>query len=166
MISSGSKKEMLVIGLVNALIIVSKGQEAKQDKDLTKLNNKSHKQNKKIRLKMDELQKKLSETQTKMYHESGDPRKLGMWVRSKLDSKITKVLGGLRKDTSLESLAIQILFANFCDNRTKPLHGSYKWLEDEKQLNDIFTLLEETNADTVTESVFYDALSAIAIIKG
>lgn len=164
-ISAGSKKDLLVIGLCNALLVVSKSQEVKDDKDLTKLDNTSYKVNKRIDRRLNKIQEQLSETQVQFYMDSGNPRELGKWVRTNLDTKLVKVLKSLNKETSLESLANQILFTNFCD-RDKPLHDSFKWLSESKQHDEIFDLIEQTKVSRIVGNVYNDALNAISIIKG
>ena len=164
-ISAGAKKDLMIIGLANALLLIRNHDEVKEDKNLTKLNNKSHKVNKKLGVELDLLQKKLHDTTGKIYFASGDPKKLGEWVRANLDNRITKVLRCLDKSTSLELLANQILFMNFCD-RDKPLHESYQWLTDEDRHYKIFDLLGLTNASNAEDSTYKDALKAIEIIKG
>lgn len=165
MISSGAKKDLLVIGLCNALLVVSKSKDAEEDKNLTKLDNSSYKINKRIERRLDKLQQKLDKTQKQFYLDSGNPRELGVWVKSKLDSRLVKVLNELSKETSLESLANQILFTNFCD-RDKPLHDSFKWLTETKQHDEIFELIDQTQVSRIVENVYHDALKSIAIIKG
>ena len=164
-ISQGAKRDLLIISLANALLIVAKGSEIKEDEDIIPLDNSSYKINKRINRRLDKLQSKLAETQVQFYAESENPYEFSRWVRSNLDSKLTKVLKGLHGETNLESLANQILFTNFCD-RNKPLHDSFKWLRDIKQHNQIFDLIEQTKVSRIAGNIYEDALKSIAIIKG
>lgn len=165
MISSGAKRDLLVIGLCNALLMIRNSEDVKEDKHLTKLNNKSHKVNKKLDMELETLQRRLHDTQTKMYHASNNPTKLGKWVRGNLDTKITKVLRRLKKNTNLELLANQILFMNFCD-RQLPLHKEYQWIAEESQHYKIFDLLGLTTAATVESETYEDAVISIEILRG
>ena len=166
-ISSGAKKDLLIIALANALLIVANSDDAKEDKDLTKLDNTSYKLNRRIDRRLNNLQAKLDETQKQFYIDidSGEPRKLGMWVKSKLNSKFIKVMNGLSKETNLESLASQILFNNFCE-RDKPLHESFKWLAEPNQHHAVYDMIEQTIVGKITNSVYLDAVASIKIIKG
>lgn len=165
MISQGAKKDMLVANFVSSIIKMFHHQDAKDDENLAKLLNNTHKINKRIYKIFDDLSKNIDEAQTNLYFKSGHPEKLGDWLRDKLKHRVLKVFSRLQKETSLEILAHQILFLNFCD-RDKPVTEEFKFLTDVSLYDEIFDLLEQTNAKSRESEAYKDAVMAIEIIKG
>ena len=164
MISSGAKKDLLVLGLTNALIMICRSEDVKKDEHLIRLSNKTHKINKKVWYLLDEMSEKLKQTQDKVYKESSNPFELGLWVKKNLNNRIMKVLNLLDKNTNLELLCNQLLFSNFCE-RDKTVMECMKWLQEKSQHFEVFDLLSLTNASECEESTFRDAEMAINIIK-
>lgn len=163
--SSGAKKDLLVLNLCQAILAVRKSEEVKQDKDIVKFDNKSYRQNKKIDMFCDELQKKLSETLAHAFASSDDVQSITNWLRTKWKEKGLKLIMQVDPNTNLELLANQILFYNFCD-REKPVHDTMQWLQDENMHFKLFDMLEQTNAKEAIENTNKDALRLISAIKG
>lgn len=165
MLSSGAKKDLLVLNLAISLIQIRNDRVVSDDRDLTKLSNKSHKQNKKIYTLMDSLRQKMLRTQDNIFKSADNPKKLGEWVRGKLSTKIMPVLNSFDERINLDILAHQLLYNNFVE-RDKPLCSEMQWLQDGEIYNKIQDLFEQTNAVSIEDVAYKDALRAISIIKG
>lgn len=166
MLSSGAKRDMLIINMAYSLLITAKSKEAKMDKEMTHLTNKSHKLNRKIHSRTDDLVWKIDRCIKDLYVNSGDPTLVGKWVKSHLsEEKIIKLMLSLDKKTNFELLAVQLLFTNFCE-RDKKLHKIMKWLTNEIQYYEIFDLLERTNASMAIESTTKDSEMLMKALKG
>ena len=156
---------MLVANFVSSIIKVFHHQDAKDDKNLAKLLNNTYKINKKIYEAFDDLSKKIDEAQTNLYFKSGNPEQLGNWLRDKLKHRVLKVFSKLQKNTNLEVLAHQILFLNFCE-RDKPVHEEFQFLTNTSFYDEMFDLLDQTNASSREAEAYKDAVMALEIIKG
>ena len=156
-IPSGAKRDLLIINMAIGLITITleKPEEVKNDKDLTQRTNKDHKLNKRIDRRLENLMKRLSETQMTVFTKYGRDGKLSKWVRSNLNSKFINIFNRLQSNTNLELLANQLLFECFME-RDCPVIEEYKWLLD-KKVYEVFDLLVETEAGKVTEETYEDA---------
>jgi hypothetical protein len=166
-ISSGAKKDLLVLNLCIGLIgtvLNDKDEAVKNDKDLIKRTNKNYKLNKRIDRRLEKLFEKLQATSKAIFEKYGRDGKLGKWMKTKLNTTTIKVLNELRPDTNLELLANQVLFECFME-RDKPLIEELQWLADISEYS-VFDMLVQTEAGSVEGETYQDAIDIVKKIKG
>lgn len=164
-LSQGAKKDLLVLNLVIGILEVAlkNPDEVKNDKDLTKRDNKTHKLNRKIDKNLESLLVTCKESLNTIFEVYGD-RELQRWVKSKLNARFFKTINTISEQTNMELLANMILFQNFMENRDV-LISEFEVFTD-YEVYSSYDLLIETNAGLVEDIVYKDAINVIAMIKG
>lgn len=165
MISSGAKKDLLVLQFATALLQISKTDEVFGDDDLVKrTNNKDYHLNKRIDKALQSLNDRMSNTISVIIQKEGYP--LSKWLRSALDSKVMPTLKSITSKTiNLELLALWIAFVNFAE-RDKALIAGFKEYEDANQYFRIIELMSETEIAKLESTLFQEAYKIVAILKG
>ena len=157
-------KDFMVLQFVHSLIEDSMQETSKQDINLLNRDNKSHKINKKIDKKLEELRDNLKATINLMFKEGG--RDTAEYVKKNLHSRIGGTLTQIQKDTvNLEMLAMYVLYVNFAEKQ-RPLHPLMQWLNDADMIFGITDMMSETAISTLENDLFLEAYSVVSKIKG
>lgn len=163
MLSRGAMKDFMVLQFVHSLIEVSMQDTSKQDINLLNRDNKSHKINKKIDKKLEELRDNLKATINLMFKEGG--RDTAEYVKKNLHSRIGGTLTQIQKDTvNLEMLAMYVLYVNFAEKQ-RPLHLLMQWLNNADMIFGITDMMAETVISTLENDLFLEAYSVVSKIK-
>jgi len=165
MISSGAKKDMLILSFVNSLISVSKQETTKQDESIpNRDDNKSHKVNKRIDSNLERLSQKLQETIDNLYKVGGN--ETITWIRKNLQKRIGGTLMKIQEEKiNLEMLGLWVLYCNFSEIK-RPLHPEMEWLSDGEQFLKVADLMEQTKISDMQGKMNLSAYEVIARIKG
>lgn len=159
-ISSGAKKDLLVLSFINSILSVAMMEETKTNKDLN-IRGGDYKINKKIDRNMIRLQERIHKTIT----ETITPD-IAKWIKSNMDKRIGLTLSKIQEQyVNLELMAIWIAYVNFCE-RDKPLDDRFKWLTDEEQYFRINEMMQKTDSAKLDDKMFNLAYEIIAMIKG
>lgn len=163
-ISSGCKKDLMVIQFANSLIQISKDDEANQDKDiLSRKSNKDYKLNKRIDRHLEAMTNKLGETINAIFEIGG--HETAAWIRKNLDKRIGGTLTHIQQSTiNLEMLAMYVLYVNFAETE-RPLHKAFKWLEDAEQYFKTTDLMSSTIISRLENPMFLSAYDVVKRIK-
>ena len=163
MLSRGAMKDFMVLQFVHSLIEVSMQDTSKQDINLLNRDNKSHRINKKIDKKLEELRDNLKATINLMFKEGG--RDTTEYIQKNLHSRIGGTLTQIQKDTvNLEMLAMYVLYVNFAEKQ-RPLHPLMQWLNDADIIFGITDMMSETAISTLENDLFLEAYSVVSKIK-
>ena len=160
-LSSGAKRNILVLAFVHALLRLSR----EMDEDTLKKegvdvrhNNKHYKTNKKIDRRLEKLEKEVSDTiESLMRYDTA------RWLKKKTQTVIPKVLKTIPHKVSLESLAIWILFLNFFEKRDPVLHPAFDKFTNPERYMQLADLIEDVLGDTNSEMflVSYDCIERL-----
>ena len=156
--SSGSRKELLVLMFVSSIISVSEHEETKTDEDVIKMDNKTHKINKKIRELLLSIKSDIN-----IYVKSIMTQEIAEWIKSKSPSSTMKAVRKAQETkVGLEFLAVWVLYVNFIERKQKLDEGmimftkyDYMGLADMMEL----TAIGETNGDMMMLS--YDVVESL-----
>lgn len=165
MISSGAKKDLLVIQFCSALLIVSKQQDAISDSGIVsfKKDNKLHKINKKIDNNLKAMSKRLNLTTKAIIYKYGI--ELAEWLKKALNSRVIKVLNNIQSKTlNLEMLSYWIMYVNFVE-RDKKVIPEFEQYLDENQYFKTLGLMSETNISHLENELFLEAYEIIKELK-
>lgn len=166
MLSSGAKRDLLVLCFAKSMIDVSKGDEAKSDDNLSpRTDNKDYKINKRIDNNLERINVKLNNTIQDMYEAGGIDT--ATWVKKNLNKRIAGTLTQIQEETiNLEMLAIWILYVNFGNFDKRKLHDNFMWIRESDDFIKIADLMEETGIANIQGEMFNTAYDVIARIKG
>ena len=163
MLSRGAMKDFMVLQFAHSMIEVSMQDTSKIDTDLLNRDNKSHKLNKKIDKKLEELSGKIKDTISLMFKEGGI--EIVEYVKKNLHTRIGGTLTQIQKDTiNLEMLAMYVLYVNFAEKQ-RPLHPLMQWLSDTDMIFGITDMMSETAIVILENDLFLEAYSVISKIK-
>lgn len=164
MISSGAKKDLLIINFARSMIEVSKQDSSIKDESLdSRVSNKNYKENKRIDRHLAVINEKLFNTIDSVYKEGG--RETVEWVQKNLQKRIGNTLTRIQESKiNLEMLALWVLYVNFSEI-DRPLHNEYLWLRDGKQFLDVVDLMEKTEIGHINGNMFQEAYEVIERIK-
>ena len=165
MLSSGARKDLLVMTFAKSMIEVSYGEDARSDENLApRVDNKDYRANKKIDNALIRLKDKLTESIDKLYTIGG--KDTVEWIRKNLHKRIGGTLTKIQAEQiNLEMLAIWVLYVNFADVK-RQLHEEMKWLSDGAQLLKIADMMEETKISDLQGDMFNIAYDVIERVKG
>jgi hypothetical protein len=162
-LSSGARLDLMVLQFAVSLIQISLEKNCNDDGLVERADNKAYHVNKRIDRKLEKLQGELKETIDSLFKEGGI--KTAQWVKNNLEKRIGKTLLKIQEeDINLETLAIWILFVNFCE-RKKQVHEKMNWLTNEVQYFDVLDMLDKTKIGHVGEAMYKTAYFAIENIK-
>ena len=158
--SKGLMQDIFVLQFAHSILKVSMSEDIRKDDELIQ-----HKGEYRTEVKIDRnLSKLISKIQ-----ETIDiiiDTDIAKFLQKNTNTKDKKALEFLQNETiSLESLALNILYVNFCE-RKKKLDDRLNWLTDEKQYFRINDLLEKTAVSQVEDRMFLLAYDVISILKG
>jgi hypothetical protein len=147
-LSSGARKDLLVVKFCKAMFDVAKQDETIADADISSCELDNY-----IEGKLVALSDRLQNTINKAYKNNGS--ELSAWVSKNLDRRIGLTLTRIQAHSvNLEMLALWVLFINFCE-RDKPIDDLFsEWLEPEQYLN-VIELLSHTEVAKL-EGVMFD----------
>ena len=159
-ISSGAKKDLLVLSFIHSILTVSMSEDTKSDDDILKRNG-DYRINKQIDRNINRLQERIKSTIDELMTPG-----IALWIKSNMDKRIGTTLSKIQEEyVSLELMAIWIAFANFCE-RDKPLDDRFKWLTNEEQYFRINEIMQKTNSARLEDKMFNLAYEIISMIKG
>lgn len=139
-LSSGAKKDFLVLNFAHALLTIATERTDELTTDDVKFrdDNKNHKTNKRIDNRLIKIKATVSETIQDVYGSNGSS--LAEWVRDKTKTKIIYTLQKIDAElVNLEYLLVYILYSNFSeterlglklDNSMKPIGRMSDYLMD------------------------------------
>ena len=157
MLTSGEKRELLVIQFAQALLTTS-GTQAQDGIIYLKEGKETTKQ---IKVLIAPLLLRLQAT----FRSSIDAEN-NKWFKSKLNSKIWPLLTDLMlRDVELVSFAISCLYVNFSDNRIQPLSDRFAEYKDAGQYFEILDLIE-LDDHYPTKEMFLLASDSVTRLKG
>jgi len=162
-LSSGAKRDLLIVNLAFGMIMTSTDDIAKADDGIITRDNKDYKLSKRINRRLEKLAQRLQETQNKIFRKYEDSnRSLGKWVRGKLDKNFIKAIHEVGNNASLELVAHQMLYINFCE-RDKPLIEEMQWLQHAELYDELYDLLDKTAASKAQKpfEMAYNAMKKI-----
>jgi hypothetical protein len=163
MLSRGAMKDFMVLQFVHSMIEVSMQDTSKQNIDLLNRDNKSHKLNKKIDKKLEELRDNLKATINMLFKEGG--RETAEYVKKNLQSRIGGTLTQIQRSTiNLEMLAMYVLYVNFAEKQ-RPLHPLMQWLNDADMIFGITDMMTETAISILESDLFLESYSVVSKIK-
>ena len=160
-LSSGAKRNILVLAFVHALLKLSR------EMDDDKLNeegvevrhyNKHYKTNRRIDRRLEKLEKEVNETiESMMDYDTA------RWLKKKTQTLIPKALKTIPKKVSLEALAIWILFLNFFEKKDPVLHPAFEKFTEPERYMLLADLIEDVLGDTNSEMflVSYDCIEVL-----
>ena len=165
MISSGAKKDLLVLRFAQAIFTVSKTDEVFADDNLLKRDSKvDYHLNKRIERAISALETRIKSTSDTLIKRDG--YELSKWLRSHLNSKIMPALKSITAKTiNLEMLALWILFVNFSE-RDKSLIPEFEEYAEPNQYFRIIELLGGTAVARLEGELFEEAYRLVSTIKG
>ena len=165
MISSGAKKDMLVLQFCKAMLDVSKMEETVNDTDVVSVkNNKNYHLNKRIQTALDKMSDRMQTTLNTLYIDGGTST--AEWVRSNMNKRIGSTIKDFQaKTVNLEMLSMWIMYVNFCE-RDKAIHPLFKEWLDEKQYFRIIELLGGTEVARLEGEMFDISYDIVKRIKG
>lgn len=165
MLSSGAKKDLLVLSFAKSMLEVSKGDDAKSDESLMpRTDNKDYRINKRINNNFDRVIERINETLDNLYLEGG--KETAVWVKKNLEKRVGKVLLKIQHDrVNLEMLALWIIYCNFSETK-RVLNAKFEWLAQGDQWLRIADMLDETSSGEIQGNMFNTAYDVIARIKG
>jgi hypothetical protein len=163
MISSGAKRDLMVLQFCKALLDVSKQDETISDTDVASRGKVDYHLNKRIDRALEKLSKRLQATITSLYEEGG--KDLAKWSNSNLASRIGTTLTNIQAKTiNLEMLALWVLFVNFSE-RDKAVHPAYsEWLEPNQYFR-IIELMGGTEVAVLEGELFEISYDVVRWIK-
>jgi hypothetical protein len=160
-LSSGAKKDLLVLFFVKAIFQVALESETigsiPRERD-----NKLHDINKRIDRRVRALMTRMSNTIDKVIN-----HELAEWLHSKTKGKVFSILTRMaHKDVQLETLGLYMLFVNFCE-RDKKLDAIFESYVNADLYFDNVDLLKEANvSEDIEAGAMRMAYDVIAEIKG
>ena len=165
MLSSGAKKDLLVLQFCQALITVSKSDDVFADDDIVnRHSNKDYHLNKRIDKALQALSDRMTKTIKGII--AKESYTLSKWLKSALNSKVAPTLKSITSKTiNLEMLALWICFVNFAE-RDKTLIAEFKEYEDANQYFRIIELIGGTDVARLENTLFEEAYKIVAILKG
>lgn len=160
-LSSGAKKELLVLFFAKSLIKVSMEFE---DESLTVRDkaNKYHRENKKYEKQIMSLMDKVEAT-----IDLAMDNEVGIWLKSKTNSTVSYLLKKIGNErVQLDILALYIMYVNFCERKDKKLDDLFEPFTDSKMYFDNIDLLLKVgiNEDDEVE-MFNLAYFCLEILK-
>jgi len=160
MLSSGAKKDLLVLYFAYSLIKVSK--DSNEYDGIEAISNKDYKINKRIDRNLDKLENDILKTIDSLIGEVETAK----WIKNNLDKRVGKLLMKIQDETiNLEFLALWVLYVNFADNRTQKLNDEFSWLTNENLYFRVAEYLSKTNVAKVEDKMFMMAYDAVHMIK-
>ena len=164
MISSGAKKDLLVLSFVKSMIQVSLTEDSVQDAELqSRIDNKDYKVNKRIDRALNRLNDKLTDTINNIYKIGG--KEVAVWVKKNLHKRIGGTLTKIQEDSiNLEMLALWVMYVNFAEKK-RPLHKEFERFTDAEEYFKITELMTNTNVSNLEDKMFNTAYDVIATIK-
>lgn len=135
-LSSGAKKELLVLFFAKSLIKVSR--EFKDESLIVRdMANKYHRENKKYEKQIMSLMDKVEAT-----IDLAMDNEVGIWLKSKTNSTISYLLKKIADEkVQLDILALYIMYVNFCERNDKKLDSLFEQFTDSKVYFDNIDLL-------------------------
>ena len=164
-ISSGARKDLLILQFALALILVSKTDDVFADDDIVnRVSNKKYHLNKKIDNRLEALSNRMGKTIEGIIQKEGYA--LSKWLKSALNSKVAPTLKAITAKTiNLELLSIWVLYCTFSEHR-KPLIPEFREYEDAEQYLKIIELISGTEIAKLENTLFEEAYKIVAILKG
>ena len=164
MISSGAKKDLMVLQFCKALLDVSMQDETRKDVDLKNREiNKNYHLNKRIDRAIKKLSDRIQNTITVMFKEGGV--ELSAWVKKNLEKRIGLTLLSLQENSiNLEMLAVWVLFVNFCE-RHKSIHKAFEEYTESDQYFRIIELIGGTSVANIEGEMFEISYDIVMRIK-
>jgi len=165
MLSSGAKKDLLVLNFCQALILVSKTDDVFADDDIVnRVSNKKHHLNKRIDRHLQALIERMGKTIEGIIQKEGYA--LSKWLKSALNSKVAPTLKSITSKTiNLEMLSLWIMYVNYSEHK-KPLIEEFKQYEDAEQYFKIIELMSGLDVARLEGPLFQEAYKIVAILKG
>jgi hypothetical protein len=164
-ISSGAKRDLLVLNFCQALILVSKTDDVFADDDIiNRVSNKKHHLNKRIDRHLQALSERMGKTIEGVIQKEGYT--LSKWLKSALDSKVAPTLKAITAKTiNLEMLSLWIMYVNYSEHK-KPLIPEFREYEDAEQYLKVIELISGTEIAKLENTLFEEAYKIVAILKG
>ena len=164
-ISSGAKRDLLVLNFCQALILVSKMDEVFADDDvIDRASNKDYHINKRIDRALEALSERMGKTIEGIIQKEGYT--LSAWLKSALNSKVAPTLKAITAKTiNLEMLSLWIMYVNYSEHK-KPLIPEFREYEDAEQYLKIIELISGTEIAKLENTLFEEAYKIVAILKG
>lgn len=164
-LSSGAKRDLLVLQFVTALLTISKTEEVLNDEDLKVRDVKAdYHLNKRIDRATLKLQERMQSTIEHLIKREG--MELSKWLKAHLESKVMPALKSIvAKTINLEMLALWVAFVCFSE-RDKTLLPEFKEYEDANQYFRIIELMGRTEVARLEGELFEEAYKVVAILKG
>lgn len=160
-LSSGAKKDLMVLIFVKALIDYSLTDE--QDPQLAQASGLDYHTNKRLNRGLKKLSDRIQATIGRMYSIGG--KDLVKWHKSNLDKRIKTTLTDIQMRTiNLEMLALRILFLNFCE-RDAPVHPVYLEYTLVGQYYRLLDVLETTNIADIDKELYLLSYDIVGSIK-
>lgn len=158
-LSSGAKKDLMIIKFCKALLDVAKQEETITDADVSSCSLDDC-----IEDKLTKISDRLQSTINEAYKSNG--WELSIWMNKNLDKRIGVTLTKIQAHSvNLEMLALWVAYTNFCE-RDKPVASMFsEWLEPEQYL-DIIELLSHTEVAKLEGIMFDLSYEIINNIKG
>ena len=165
MISAGAKKDLLILEFCQALLVVSKTDDAKSDNSLVNRQyTTDYHINKRIDRAIDKIIDRAGVTIKSIVAKEG--YELAKWLKMALNNKIVPALKSITTKTiNLEMLALWIMFANFSE-RNKTLIPELREYEDANQYIRVVELIGNTEVARLEGELFDEAYNIIAMLKG
>lgn len=158
-LSSGAKKDLMIIKFCKALLDVAKQEDTITDTSISSCNLDEY-----VEDKLTKISDRLQSTINEAYKSNG--WELSIWVNKNLDKRIGVTLTKIQAHSvNLEMLALWVMFINFCE-RDKPVASIFsEWLEPEQYLN-VIELLSHTEVAKLEGVMFDLSYEIIKNIKG
>ena len=164
-ISSGAKRDLLVLQFVTALLTISKTYEVFNDEDLKVRDVKAdYHLNKRIDRATLKLQERMKSTIQHIIRREGF--ELSKWLKAHLESKVMPALKSIvAKTINLEMLALWVAFVCFSE-RDKALMPEFKEYANAEQYFRIIEMIGGTDVARLEGELFEEAYTVVAILKG
>lgn len=164
MLSSGAKRDLLVLSFAKSMIEVSKSEDARSDENLApRIDNKDYHINKRIDNNLERIAIKINETLDSLYAEGG--MEVAKWVKNNLSKRIGGTLTKIQAERiNLEMLAIWVLYVNFADVK-RNLHDKFQWLTNGSEWLRLADMMEETKISNLQGNMFQTAYDVVERIK-
>jgi hypothetical protein len=162
MISSGAKKDLMVLNFCAALMQVSRLNESKKDESVVSRTNRDYRINKKIDAALDILFDDIKSVIDEILSKDA---KTALWLKKNLDKRIKKMMIEMQAETvNLEMFAIWVLYVNFAEKQ-RTLHPLFTKFCDTARYFSILDMMEKTAISEINGDMFILAYETIKQIK-
>lgn len=161
-LSSGAKRELLVIYFVDAVFRVALEKEAEGTIPRDRTDNKLHKINKRIDRRIMALRDRFHHTAN-----IATDHDVAIWLHGKTKHKVLAALSKVTQyNIQLETFGLYLMYANFCE-RDKPLDPIFAEYNDPNLYFDEIDLMKMTNITEDDEAVAMNvAYTILKDLKG